>query len=140
MSEIGEWIEQLEGLEEAIDRLIDIAKEKRDVVVKGNVSRLETLVREETGLLKRMSLLEDQRQRSTVMFALRTGLNPKTATLSTLLEVLPQDDTKERLSRLRNELRGKMEELSRLNGINEELLITQRDLAHFMLEGATRPT
>ncbi len=135
-----EWLKMLCQLEEIIDRLLDMAEEKRAVIVSGDVTALEGLVREETGLLARMTNAEEARQRSVVTYAIRQRMDPKAVTLAELLPTVQDAALREELSGLRAQLQEKLERLEQLNRRNEELLITQRDITRFMLEASTRPT
>ncbi len=134
-----EWIGLLVEIEAAIDRLIETSGQKREALVAGNVEAVEALVREETGLLARVANLEEKRQRSVVVYALRNRIDTKGITLYSVLETLPEGEGKDTISQLRLRLIEKMEELERLNGVNKELLTTQRDIAQFLLEGMTTP-
>lgn len=130
----------LAELDAAVERLLAIAGEKRGVVVKGDVPALEALVREETGLLGRIATVEEKRQRSVVIYALRTGIDPKKATMASLLETIPKGEVRDELTALHAGIQEKLDELGKRNAINDELLRTQRDIAQYMIESTSRPT
>lgn len=137
---MDEWIEMLTELEAAMDALLEIAAQKRGVVTKGDIPALEALVRKESGILARISTIEEKRQRSVVVYALRAGIDPKTATLASLIQTIPAGKKKDTLSALHGSMREKIRQLEMSNGINDELLRTQRDIAQFMIESTSRPT
>jgi len=137
---VREWVDMLEELESAVDRLLEIAADKRAIVTRGDVPALEAVVREESGILAHMTNIEEKRQRSMVVYALRAGINPKGATLASLLTSLPEGENKAALTELHHRMQEKLQDLGLLNEINNELLRTQRDIAQFMIESASRPT
>ena len=137
---MAEWIRLIDEIAQVLQQLIDLAKEKREVIVKGDVERLEALTRAETGLSAQLGNLETQRQRAVVVHCLRAGMDTTQITLAQLLPTLPDGEERRALEAAREDLIEKTHTLMQLGDINEELLTTQTEITQYMIEGASHYT
>lgn len=130
---------QMDSSLQLVEEMYELSQRKREVIVGGDAAAMEAVLREETGLLARMRLAEEERQRSAMLAAIALGIRPAGVTVSQLLEKAPPEQA-ERLRVLRERTREQLERLSRLNDTNRMLLQTQVDIMRYYIESSTRPT
>lgn len=132
-----EWTRLIQEIKALLERLMALEEEKRQVVVSGDVERLQAITREETGLSAQLGNLETQRQRQVVVYCLRAGMEPGGVTLATLLPTLPEGPEREALAQAREELLERAHALEQAIELNRQLLTTQAEITQFMLEGVS---
>ncbi|WP_159885432.1 flagellar protein FlgN [Paenibacillus puerhi] len=110
-------------LNEVHDNLLDMAEQKRHVIVKNEVDKLSHLVARENKLLKRIEELDTQRIEATGNFLIEKGYkpNPK-VTISDLTKIIFNIDEKRTLLEEQKRLLAKIRKLRELNQLNQQLI------------------
>ncbi|WP_171051767.1 flagellar protein FlgN [Alteribacter natronophilus] len=126
--------ETIELLHEVHKELLLLAEEKSSVIIRGEFSRLQEIVREETKLVSRASELENLR-----IDAAKAVLNNQAEVENPAVEdLLPHltDSEAETLRHLRERLLETIRELQERNRRNDELLEDSLRLVNMTLEAA----
>ncbi len=144
---LGRLVSTLVADLEVYRDLLDLARKKQNLVVKGDLVALEGLVEVEEALVQRAGRLEGERQEITLGLARAWGLPADALTLSDIEKRCRGDSdpaTQEagtRLGEIHAELKGLLEELHERNQENMQLLkramsVVRFSLQHLLPDGA----
>jgi len=129
---IEDLINVLEETTGCYKDLLDVANNKKDVIIKGNVPSLQTLTDQEQGVAGRLLRLEKKRVEIVKDVCLVTNKNPKTMTISILIDLLAKQ--KEEQSRLRDVSERMLEVVNLVkiaNDLNRSLLNETIDFINY---------
>ncbi|MDQ0339899.1 flagellar biosynthesis/type III secretory pathway chaperone [Caldalkalibacillus uzonensis] len=116
-------IATLEDLLQAHEAMLEIARSKQDVLIKGDVQGLSALLEKEGQWIKRLSKLEQERQFQVEDYVRRLGLEvDEDVTLSRLLALLPGSENKRKAERLAEQLTETIVKLREQNELNQRLI------------------
>jgi flagellar biosynthesis/type III secretory pathway chaperone len=125
MSLDTESVRQMMGVMEeqlrVIDDLTAVGKKKSEVLVGGDLQRLDILLRGEQALIWHMKQLEERRFRLAVAMASQMGTHPSALTLDSVIAGLPDDDRAE-CKTVVNRFSRTAEELAEVNQLNADLV------------------
>ena len=124
-------------LEELISiqkKLIDIAEQKKTVLIERKVNELNKLVHEETKIVKQLNDLENERQQ----LVERLLQKHPSQSFSQFVEQLPDESTKNTLNSHLEMLQKLIIELQAKNKINERLLSDSMRFVQHMIEQVTK--
>ncbi|OUM94969.1 MAG: hypothetical protein A9Z00_12025 [Thermobacillus sp. ZCTH02-B1] len=107
---------------ELYGRLLETANEKTPVLVKGDVDRLNAIVQQERKLIARAEQLEQQRILATHRHFVSLGYISRMNTLREVIQSVNQPELKERLIGQQRKLSQLLEELRRVNELNQQLI------------------
>ena len=112
----------LDEQEELYGQLLETANEKTPVLVKGDIDQLNAIVQKERKLIARAEQLEQQRILATHRHFVSLGYISRMNTLREVIQSVNQPELKQRLIEQQQELSRLLEELRRVNDLNQQLI------------------
>lgn len=131
---MDDLIQVLESEKEQYQKLAELSKEKKQVIVKADVPELEKIVDIEQNITNKIQNLDNRRKK--VMHDMAVVLNkPEEGfTISTIIEMLDsQPKEQQQLKNVKNQLETALEEVRKINGQNQILLNQALDMVEFDL-------
>lgn len=122
MSEIAPLYDVLEQLIELHRELYALAVQKKEVLIKNEITALMELTKQEGKLLKAVEQAEAARMEFVKQLCAARGLSLANATLQDLIKATTSLEEKNRLQHYREELIGIVSELRQANDLNQQLL------------------
>ena len=107
---------------ELYGQLLETANEKTPVLVKGDVDQLNAIVQKERKLIARAEQLEQQRILETHRHFVSLGYISRMNTLREVIQSVNQPELKQKLIDQQRALSGLLEELRRVNELNQQLI------------------
>jgi len=95
--------------------LLELAERKREILIRGPIKELTTVVAHETSHVNRVRVLEEERQR--MFSSLTLGLSMKE-----WIEQLEEKQDRDQLEKLRAELKTVLFQLKQANDLNQQLI------------------
>ncbi len=131
---IEELIEVLEDTTGCYENLLQMANNKTDVIIKGDVPSLQTLTDEEQSVAGRLLRLEKKRIELIEDICLVTNKSSNDMTVSTLIELIPSDKPEnEKLHKVSLRMMEIVQEVKKVNDINQQLLQESLDFVNFTM-------
>lgn len=116
-------VETLDQLNDIHKVLLDLAEQKKQVLVQNQVDRLNQIVHEENKLLLRISDLEVQRVEAIGQTLIQRGYNPNPRiTVSDLIRLIFKADDKKALMQSQEALQATLTKLRERNATNRQLI------------------
>lgn len=133
MDPIKTIIQTLEAMVDVHSRLLELANEKRSVLVEGDITGLQNLIYGESSCAEEIQKLEEQRKTLVQVYLAGKGRPGHAYTIEELLKV--QDNPADRtvLLGLAKQLRSLIQEISQLNESNQQLIQTSLSYTQFMI-------
>lgn len=129
---IEDLINVLEETTGCYQSLLVVANNKKDVIIKGDVPSLQTLTDEEQGVAGRLLRLEKKRMELIKDVCLVTNKDPKTMTISTLIDMLAkQKNEQEKLKDVSSRMISIVNEVKLANDMNKSLLNESIDFINY---------
>ena len=129
---IEELINVLEETTGCYQKLLNVANNKKDVIIKGDVPSLQTLTDEEQGVAGRLLRLEKKRVQVIKDICLVTNKNEKTMTISVLIDMLAKQKTEQKkLKDISKEMIEIVHLVKSTNGLNRSLLKESIDFINY---------
>lgn len=131
---MDDLIQVLEDENEEYGKLVELSKEKKQVIIDANVPALEKIVDLEQDVASKIQNLDNHRQK--VMHDMSVVLNKSEQdfTLDTIIEMLSsQPKEQERLQSVKKQLKTTLEEVRKINEQNQTLLNQALELVEFDL-------
>ena len=131
---MDDLIQVLESEKEQYQKLAELSKEKKQVIVKADVPALEKIVDIEQGVTNKIQNLDNRRKK--IMHDMAVVLNkPEEGfTISTIISMLDsQPKEQQQLENVKRELETSLEEVRKTNGQNQILLNQALDMVEFDL-------
>jgi len=116
-----------------LGRMLELAKEERQIIIKGEPNKLEDVVRLELKELNKLGAIEKKRLALHKAIAAQMGLPDENMTVSGIAEVAEPDE-RERIRELQAELMPIIEEHAAVNSENRELIKSHLEYSETMLE------
>jgi flagellar biosynthesis/type III secretory pathway chaperone len=114
----------LRALTELHERLLGIAKEKQEILVKGEIHALLSVLSEEAKLIKKIKEQDEA----------RAALLGENTSLSYVIKQHPHEEEKQEWMMLHERLSGLLEEIGRVNQVNQQLLQQSLSFTQYMIE------
>lgn len=121
------------------NELLSLSKNKTDIIIKGKVTELDTMVKREQELIVELGDLESQREAAVDEIARRLNINPSEITMSELVDRLEPTQAQQ-LRKYQLNLTGILGELKELNDANSKLIKNSLEFINFsinIMAGAT---
>jgi flagellar biosynthesis/type III secretory pathway chaperone len=120
----------IQSLIETMDRLVqihlfllDLSEQKKDVLIKNQVDKLNKIVNKETSLIKEITLLDKQRIEYISEFLVQKGYRPNPSiTVGDLIKLVVAIEDKRALEEKQRALLGTIFKLKKLNQLNAQLI------------------
>jgi flagellar biosynthesis/type III secretory pathway chaperone len=122
MKSLWERLIEILEKESALYRdILDLSRHKTNTIVEGRVSQLEQLTGVEQRLLLSVGGLEQQREEVVDQLARRLGIPADELNISVAVEQA-EDELKEKLVALKEEIENTLKDLKEVNDLNSELI------------------
>lgn len=138
---IYELAEVLEQEKECYEGIGTLTAYTETAIVNKNIEFLQEVVKTEEEFIGRLSLLEKKRDSLMKDIAIVTGMNPQNITVATIIEKVGKDtEIGQKLTVLREEIRGQLDEIKSKSEINKQLLTDSLELVNFTVNaiGSTK--
>lgn len=112
------------------NELLSLSKNKTDIIIKGKVTELDTMVKREQELIVELGNLESQREATVDKIAQQLDINPSEITMSELVNRLEPVQAQE-LRKYQMNLTGILGELKELNDTNSKLIKNSLEFINF---------
>jgi flagellar biosynthesis/type III secretory pathway chaperone len=120
----------IQSLIETMDRLVqihlfllDLSEQKKDVLIKNQVEKLNKIVNKETSLIKEIIQLDKQRIEYISEFLVQKGYRPNPSiTVSDLIKLVVAIEDKRAIEEKQKALLGAIFKLKKLNQLNVQLI------------------
>jgi flagellar biosynthesis/type III secretory pathway chaperone len=126
-------IKTLEQLVETHKNLLDIMKEKRTILVDGNIDGLQSILLLESSRVDKIQKLEEQRLQFVQDYFSEKGIDSKNFSLEDLLQIENDESIKNKLHSLAKDLRQLIKEITFMNESNQELIQTSLSYVQFTI-------
>ncbi|WHY94162.1 flagellar protein FlgN [Neobacillus cucumis] len=126
-------IQTLEAMIDAHTRLLDLAKEKRAILVEGNTLRLQELIQRESSCVGEIQKLELERKNFVQNYFNQMGLINPSPTLEELIKNANNPLAKSTLNKIAQQLRILVKEITNINESNQQLIQTSLSYVEFSL-------
>lgn len=132
MNALSKLLEILEGQKQVYRDLLDISKNKTDIIVEGKVQELENITKVEQTLILKMRDLESQLEKHVKNLIDELSIKEKNVTISVLLSYLQGED-KKKLEELRVSIFNVINELEHVNQLNSKLIQNSLQYINFSI-------
>lgn len=128
-------IDKMQELMHVHEHAYQLANQKKDVLIKGDIGSLAKIVQQENGMIKTMSNLEAERQQIVSDLVQQLGIaSDPPIRLSDLLAKLPSSSLKEKLQDSYTRLSKLLLDLQQLNQLNQQLIENSLAFVNYSLE------
>lgn len=124
MESLNKLIQTLQTMIDAHSRLLDLAKEKRGILVNGNAQELQSLIIRESSIVDEIQKLELIRKQFVQTYMFQIGQTGQSFTIEEVVHLQDDPQTKATLNRIAKQLRILIQEISYLNETNQQLIQT----------------
>ena len=132
MDTLNKLLEILDNQAKIYHDLLDISKNKTDIIVEGKVQGLEKLTKVEQTLILKMSDLENQLEKNVKPLVEELEIKEENVTISILLNYL-QGENKKRLEELRENIFSVINEFEHVNKLNSKLIQNSLEYINFSI-------
>lgn len=116
-------LQTMAELNDVHNTLLDLAEQKKHVLIQNDVEQLTQIVNKENKLLKRIGELDQQRLEATGAFLMEKGFKPNPrVTVSDLTKIIFNMDEKKHLMDAQKQLMASIRKLRELNQLNQQLI------------------
>jgi flagellar biosynthesis/type III secretory pathway chaperone len=122
MESLLELKQTMTYLIETHQQLLDLARQKEAILVEGKVSNLQNIVGKESKLLDHVLKLEEKREQLMKQFLVEEGRTDHSLMMNQFVDLLGESEVKQSFTEKASQLREIIQELSRLNQNNQELI------------------
>ncbi|WP_043930486.1 flagellar protein FlgN [Bacillus sp. EB01] len=133
MAPLTNLIDILEKMHEEHRQLLELAKEKREVLISGDTEMLQSLLSREARFLEAVGVLEREREQFVKDYQTNNGLEGTSYTLDELVGHVHQPFLKNRITAAASKLRNVIQELSQANKDNQQLIQTSLSYLHYSI-------
>ncbi|WP_027416150.1 flagellar protein FlgN [Aneurinibacillus terranovensis] len=140
MSELYEIIEILEQLIAEHEKMLKLARHKKEALITGAINDLARIIQFESRSITAIQSLELERERHVSLYFMRRGMRKDVFYLSDLIESAGEaTEAGKALLRCQTDLSQILKELQELNKLNQQLIMQSLDFVNFSLEEMTAP-
>ncbi len=116
----------------AYRQMLELSMQKKDILIKGDVAGLDSIVGQETGCLKQIGQFEARRDAAVDKIAEKFGLGKGQATLDSMIKMADEKSAQE-LMQQREEFKLLIRNLADCNSQNSKLIDMQLQYSSFFL-------
>ncbi|MGG1401157.1 flagellar protein FlgN [Bacillus salipaludis] len=138
MESLKNLIQTLKALIDAHSRLLELAKEKRNVLIEGDVLKLQSLIPHENSCVEEIQSLELQRKRLVQDYLNQKQLPLQSLTFEELIKMVDDQAVQSAGRILTKQLRILIQEISNLNESNQQLIQTSLSYVQYSIEMLVR--
>jgi flagellar biosynthesis/type III secretory pathway chaperone len=139
MSNLYKVVEILEQLIAEHERMLKLARHKKDVLIKGAINDLARILQFESRCINTIQSLELEREKCISLYLMQRGIRKETCYISDLIEMAGSTEMKQALERCQKRLGEVIGELKSLNDLNQKLIEQSLAFVNMTLEEMTAP-
>jgi flagellar biosynthesis/type III secretory pathway chaperone len=139
MSNLYKVVEILEQLIAEHERMLKLARHKKDVLIKGAINDLARILQFESRCINTIQSLELEREKCISLYLMQRGIRKETCYISDLIEMAGSPEMKQALERCQKRLGEVIDELKSLNELNQKLIEQSLAFVNMTLEEMTAP-
>jgi flagellar biosynthesis/type III secretory pathway chaperone len=139
MSNLYKVVEILEQLIAEHERMLKLARHKKDVLIKGEINELARILQFESRCINTIQSLELEREKCISLYLMQRGIRKETCYISDLIEMAGSPEMKQALERCQKQLGEVIGELKSLNELNQKLIEQSLAFVNMTLEEMTAP-
>ncbi|WP_047153546.1 flagellar protein FlgN [Aneurinibacillus tyrosinisolvens] len=139
MSEMYEIIEILELLIAEHEKMLKLARQKKEILITGAIDDLARILQFESRSINAIQSLELEREKHISLYLMRRGIRKETCYISDLIEMAGDTEAKKSLVRCQNVLGNMLKELKDANQLNQQLIEQSLAFVNHSLEELTAP-
>ncbi len=124
MESLNKVIQTLEAMVAAHSHLLSLAKEKRKLLVEGDIQGLQNLIQLEGKWADEIQKLEERRINQVQAFMMEKGYAGDSHSLEDLLSVQNDSGSRQTLHSIAKQLRALVQEIAAFNESNQQLIQT----------------
>lgn len=132
-------LQSLQELKKIHDEIIDLSKQKTEILKKGSAEKLHALLMQEQRLIHRLEFAEKQREKAVNQWFSHHGFSEEEQTITRMLQLLTNEAEKKELERVTVQLTEAMTVLKQQEQLNQALLHQSLQLIDMSLN-MMRPT
>lgn len=133
MEPLKKLMTTLESMIEAHSRLLEVANEKRSILVSGDTHVLQNLVNKESIIIDEIQKLEDVRKNQVQDYMDIHGVTGQSFTLEELMDGIKNSADQAALQLIAKQLRSLIQELSHVNESNQQLIQTSLSFLQYSI-------
>lgn len=133
MKSLNTLIQTLEEMTNAHTRLLDLAEEKRTILVDGKIQELQSLINRESYCVDEIERLEQKRKQIVQIYIAQMGLTSESFTLEELIQIQNDATTKTALFNITKKLRRLVHKITQLNESNQQLIHTSLSYVQYSI-------
>lgn len=133
MESLNKLIQTLEEMTDAHTRLLNLAEEKRTILVDGKIQELQSLINRESYCVDEIERLEQKRKQLVQIYIAQMGLTSEFFTLEELINIQNDATTKTTLDYITKQLRGLVHKITQLNESNQQLIHTSLSYVQYSI-------
>lgn len=118
---------------EAHSHLLEVANEKRSILVSGDTKGLQALVHKESLYIDEIQKLEEDRKQQVQEYMDIQGVTGQTFTLDELMKAIKTPAEQAALQTIAKKLRSLIQELSNVNESNQQLIQTSLSFVQYSI-------
>ncbi len=119
--------------------MIDLAKQKKQILINGKIDELSKLINLESNWVKKIGKLEEKRVHSIQAYLEESQYQTNEITMTELIDSIKSSAEKEQLIEVNKKLQASIEEIKQLNDLNTQLIEHSLDYISTSLEHITGP-
>ena len=124
MESLKQVIQTLASMVDAHKRVLELANQKKSILISGDVKELQTLLTHESAAVEELQQLEQQRMEWVAAYMGEKGVQGEFFTLEELLTIVQVPAVRNALQAQAKELRSLVQKISELNQTNQQLIET----------------
>ncbi|QCJ42384.1 flagellar protein FlgN [Bacillus sp. S3] len=133
MEPFAKLIQTLESMITVHTQLLDLVKEKRDLLIEGGMQGLTALIQLENKCADEIQKLDQQRMEQVHLYMTQMGHYGQSNTLEDVIKLQNDVETKSQLHLIARKLRALVEEVSQVNENNQQLIQTSLSYIHYSI-------
>lgn len=131
-SVIQELITVLTEEQQLYEKIIPIASEKKNVIIKNNLESLQEITEQEQLVIDQVTVLEKKRSEVIVNIGILLNRKPEELTLKEIIRLLEnQPKEQKQLSQIHDQLKQTVQELKNINIQNKSLIVQSLEMIEF---------
>ena len=131
-SVIQELITVLTEEQQLYEKIIPIASEKKNVIIKNNLESLQEITEQEQLAIDQVTVLDKKRSEVIVNIGILLNRKPEELTLKEIIRLLEnQPKEQKQLSQIHDQLKQTVQELKNINIQNKSLIVQSLEMIEF---------
>lgn len=133
---VQDVITHIEALRNLHEQLLELARQKKQVLINDQVDELSKIIAQESKLIKKIEEHELGRISAAqqVIDARGFGISATGLSMNDFIKLIPNAEDKQRLQETRNELQAIIVELQSAHALNQELIKNSMSFIHYSLD------